>query len=424
MNTFSLIIISNILLILYLPRKYSFAPLLIMPLYLTISQKIIILSLDLNGIRILYLFYWLKIILKNEYSKFKFNNLDKSIILWLISLFILNNILWKFSHLIYNFGFLYDVIGSYFIFRILIRNIDDIRRIILFISISIIPLGIFMLLESIKGLDIYSVYDDTKAIYRHNKVRAKGPFLSPILAGTFAATILPLLIYPLLIKYKNKTLYVIAFIACCLIVYSTLSSGPLLALIFGLFGLFSWHYKNYIKDLLLISFVCFILISIIMKAPIWFLYARISSLIGQGGGYHRAFLVQQFIRYHNEWLLYGTNNTAHWMPYTLAINPNMVDITNHYIVQAIRGGIIPFILFFNILFQTFKLLKNSFKLISNENNTIKLIFWCSGVSLSTHLLSFLSVSYFDQIEIYWFLLLAIISTLTNPRFVKNTQNTL
>lgn len=414
--------ILSIILTLYLPRKYSFIPLLIMPLYFTISQKYIVASLDFNVVRILYFFGWIRITLKNEYSTFKLNRLDKSMIIWLISSFISNNLLWKdFEHIITNCGFIYDVIGSYFFLRILIRDFDDIMRIIYFISIAIIPLSILMVIENIKGFEILSINSVTETIFRNGRIRAKGPFISPILAGTFGATTMSLVIYPLLILKNNKLLYINAFLACCIIVYSTTSSGPLLSLIFCFFCLLLWFFKKYINDLILISIIFLIIVAIIMKAPIWFLFMKISNLIGQGGGYHRSLLVNQFIKYYKEWFMFGTNYTAHWMPYTLAINPNMVDITNHYIAQAIHGGIITFILFLNLIIQSYKLLINSFKSLENSKNYLRILIWCSGVCLSTHLLSFLSVTYFDQIYIYWYLLLAIISTITNQEFSEITK---
>lgn len=45
--------------------------------------------------------------------------------------------------------------------------------------------------------------------------------------------------------------------------------------------------------------------------------------------------------------------------------------------------------------------------------------WSLGVSLFIHAVSFLSVSYFDQMIVFWYLLLAMISAVGDSLNVKN-----
>ena len=85
-----------------------------------------------------------------------------------------------------------------------------------------------------------------------------------------------------------------------------------------------------------------------------------------------------------------------------------MDITNHYIVQAINGGIMMLWLFLAIITNCFKTIGGAVRRIASLPFDEKII-WGFGVALSAHCASFVSVSYFDQIKVFWFWLLAVIA---------------
>ena len=62
------------------------------------------------------------------------------------------------------------------------------------------------------------------------------------------------------------------------------------------------------------------------------------------------------IAHFNEWWLFGTTYTAHWGPAGEVVpsDPNMMDITNHFIVQAVSGGLLKLLLFIAIIVASFK----------------------------------------------------------------------
>src|SRR2546427_9109837 len=90
-----------------------------------------------------------------------------------------------------------------------------------------------------------------------------------------------------------------------------------------------------------------------MKAPVWFLIARVSDIIG-GGGWHRVALIDTAIRHFDEWWLMGTSYTAHWLATQLEVNPDMVDITNQFISEGVGGGILSMCLFIWLIVKCFK----------------------------------------------------------------------
>lgn len=93
-------------------------------------------------------------------------------------------------------------------------------------------------------------------------------------------------------------------------------------------------------------------LQLLMKAPIWYLFARMSDLLGMGGGWYRSALIDAAVGHFAEWGLMGAVYTAHWMPFQLT--PNMADITNQYIGEGVDGGAISMVLFIGILVSAYR----------------------------------------------------------------------
>jgi len=212
---------------------------------------------------------------------------------------------------------------------------------------------------------------------------------------------------------------------------------------------------------------------LIMKAPVWFIIERISGIIG-GGGYHRSELIDQAIKNFDDWWLVGTVYTAHWLPYYLPVSPGYVDITNEFIAQGVTGGVLKLVLFIWIIALAFKIIGNGIhnqelpsklqsmlksKLskrfnalfrprdltIQNRKTSslqidnrlsdktlkpflpeskygISLLYWSLGVSLLAHIVSFISVSYFDQMIVFFYLLLSMIGVVSATELQANKES--
>ncbi len=108
----------------------------------------------------------------------------------------------------------------------------------------------------------------------------------------------------------------------------------------------------------------------------------------------------------------GTSYTANWAPggEVMPNNPNMMDITNHYVTQGIKGGALGLVLFIAVVVVCFKIIGRAVWSRSGWSYQPKLA-WALGVSLACHCTAFISVSYFDQIQVFWFWLLAAIAVI-------------
>ncbi len=413
MNQLGIALITIIgILVLTLPRQMVFIPFLMAICYITFEQQLIIFNLNFTPIRILIFLAWIRVILRGEICEIKLNTIDKAVILWLVISFITYTLLWQTSEaLIYQLGQTYNAGGLYFLFRILIRNIGESENLIKISAIIILPLSIMMIFELFSGRNIFSIFGgvaETSWI-RGGSVRAQGPFLYAGLAGTFGAIMMPFYA-ALWFNDHAKVNAIFGFIAATIITIVSHSSGPLMAYCAGIVGLMIWPFHNRMRIIRYIILFTLILLHIVMKAPVWFVLARMGQLVG-GDAFHRSALIDAAIKHFNEWWLFGTKDTTGWGLSLLQDGDRyFADITNQFIRVGVNGGILSMILFIIIIIMCFRQIGISLRLNERQPFGMRIILWSLGVSLFVNVIAFFSVSYFDQIFIAWFMLLAMISS--------------
>jgi hypothetical protein len=146
-----------------------------------------------------------------------------------------------------------------------------------------------------------------------------------------------------------------------------------------------------------------IALHLVMKAPVWFVIARIDIFSGSTG-FHRAYLIDQAIAHFSDWWLLGTKSIDSWGQDQLH-----GDITNEYISQGVRGGLLTMVLFILIIVVCFRIV-GRLQAYKDLPIAMRTCAWALGAALFAHVLSYLSVSYFDQNLVIWYLLLAMISS--------------
>jgi hypothetical protein len=362
-------------------------------------------------LRILVVFAFARALIRNDHRSFSLNPLDKAIIAWTLSTIVTYTLLWQTGHALVNrIGLCFDTVGVYFICRMYILDIDDIKRVFSLCAVLVVPLAAAMLYEYFTGHNLFAYLGGVSEIseIRDGRVRCQGSFRHPILMGTFGATMLPLILSLWWQKGGSKTVAVLGALACLVIVACSGSSGALMATIYGIAGLLIWFLRDSMKIVRWGIVIAIVIMQLVMKSPFWYVLARLSSVTG-GTGWHRAYLIDQGIRYFNEWWLVGTKVTAHWMPTGLLIDPTKADITNEYLVQGVNGGLITMIIFIVIIVLGFKMAGQTVRKIGKEDFPVGIMIWSMGAALFAHSVSFISVSYFDQIQVFWFFLMAAIS---------------
>ncbi|MBW7956462.1 MAG: hypothetical protein H3C68_01090 [Deltaproteobacteria bacterium] len=388
-------------LMLILPRRAALVPLILAVVFIPIQQRIIIFTLDFFILRILVLFGWARVLLKSEYN-IKLNMIDKLMLLWAFSSITVYTILWHTSAAFVNrLGISFDIIGVYFLTRFLVRSIEDILWVIKTLAVAAIPVAAAMVYEMTTQRNLFSMFGGVPeyTAMREGKLRCQGAFAHPITAGSFSASLLPLFYAARKLKYRSLLMYA-GIAATTLITISTSSSGPALAYLAGILGIFMWHFRDRMRQLRWFLVISLITLHIVMKAPVWALILKV-KLFGASTAYHRYHLIDQFVKRIGEWWLLGVKSTAGWGYY-------LFDVTNHFIRIAVDGGLITLALFIAILatcFQTVGKAVRSGQFAPGMDRVV----WALGTALFVHIVSFFGVSYFDQIKVILYMLLAMIA---------------
>ncbi len=404
-----------------LPRKYALFPLFIVASYITLGQYVVIATANFTMVRILIVFGLVRVMVRGDQASVVPNGLDKAMIAWAVSSVVTYTILWQSGHAFINrMGMCFDTAGVYLVCRLFCNDTRDINRILRLCAVLLIPLAIAMVIEFRTGKNVFSFLGGVPLAseIRYGRVRCQGSFRHPILMGTFGATMLPLLLSLWWKTGKAKTLAVLGSLSCLIIVACAGSSGALMAAGYGIIGLCAWPLRFSMRSVRWLMVFAIIILQFVMKAPFWYVLARLSSFTG-GTGWHRAYLIDQAIRYFNEWWLVGTKVTALWMPTGLLTDPANTDITNQYLLQGVRGGVITMILFIAIVALGFAGVGRTVRILEREDFSARILVWSMGAALFAHAISFVSVAYFDQIQVFWYFLLAAISTSLD--FVKSVE---
>ncbi len=397
------------LLMLVLPRRYALVPVIILTCYMTMGERIMVGGANFTMIRILTLAGWIRIVVRGEMRRLKVNAIDWAMMVWMLSNVVMHTLLWQTGQEFINrLGHAYDAIGLYFLFRFLIRNLDEVARTVRILAVLIVPLAGLMLAEKLTGKNAFGIFGGVMEFtrIRDGALRCQGPFAHPILAGTFGATLVPLFIGMWYTK-RNRLLAIVAIISCLAITVTSASSGPALAAAAGIAGSLAWYRRQWLRKLRWCAVLGLTFLQIVMKAPVWYLMARV-DVFGGSTGYHRAWLIDTAVNHFGEWWLFGIKNSGIW-------DPMLADVTNQYLVEGFDGGLLTMVLFITVIVLCFRAVGIAARRSARiEPLALRLGIWSLGASLFAHALGFLSISYFDQNEVMWYMLLSMISTATAP----------
>jgi hypothetical protein len=398
---------------LFLPRRFAALPVIMTACYITLGQVMGVGPLHFSMMRMIIFFGCLRVIIRKEFRAITFNSIDKIIVAYVVTSAIVYYLLRQDTEAFINtLGFAYNALGLYFIFRAIVHDVSDYYLIFKMLAFVMVPLACAMLVEKATGRNFFSIFGGVPefTMVREGKLRCQGAFSHPILAGTFGATSIPFFIALWVKGTGYKLAAVIGIISATIITITPSSSGPETAYAVVILGLFMWRLRDNMRMIRWVTLFALVALHMVMKAPVWALIGKLSEVIG-GGGWHRVMLIDAAVDHFNEWWLLGTDYTRHWMPTGVTWSEKHTDITNHFIGIGIHGGLISLLLFVTSLVYCFKTIGVRMKEIDPADFPLKFTVWCLGVSLFSHIASFTSVSYFDQIIVFWYLLLAIIAAL-------------
>lgn len=409
----TLFLVAMSLVMLCAGRQKAVAAVLVTAAFIPLGQKIVVAGLNFYFLRLLLLAGLLRVVMRGELARFKTGKIDTFFVGWVLCGVACGILRGPSAE---TFGMAYDALGLYLLFRILIPQCEDALPHLRILAYAAVIIAICMCWETMTGRNLFYVLGGVPecASFRDGRFRAQGPFRHSILAGTFGATLLPMMIGLWYQGGRAKRLAVLGAAACTVITAASASSGPLLCYLIALAGFALWELRQRMYLIRRGIVLTVVALAFVMKAPVWFLIGRISEIVG-GTGWYRSFLIDQAIRHFGQWWLIGTSDTSNWASNeTMLLTPKSIDITNFYIAQGLSGGVLMLILLIAILTRCFKTVGRSVRLGGFRACREKLV-WGFGIALAGHCMAFISVAYFDQIKVFLFWLLAVIVSLATYR---------
>ncbi len=400
-----------IILILVLPRKYAIVPVLLIAFLVPTGQSVYAVGVHWLVIRIIVLvgllrFVVIRVTAKRSPFAGGLNKIDKAFLICVVAQAIAIPLLYMNSQALINqIGILIDCLGGYSLLRALIRDDNDVYRTLKCLALLTVILGVCMVREQITVQNVFGQIGLGRTVpeIREGKIRSQGVFQHSLTAGTFGATLLPLF-FLLWKNGKAKVMAAAGVFGCTVMTICSNSSTPLLAYVAGVLGVFLWPIRKKMKALRWGIVIGLLALQMVMKAPFWFIIAHI-DLTGGSSGYHRAELVDQFLRHISDWWLMGTTNAGTW-------GWDMWDQQNQYVNVGESGGSVALIFFIAMISRSYVRIGNARKL--HQGMRREWLFWFIGCALFANLTAFFGVNYFDQSKISWFALLAMISATTAP----------
>ena len=408
------------ILVILLPRRFAMMPIFAALCIFPIGQSLEIAGLHFYLFRLTLLVSLTRVLVRGELVSASWCMLDTLVLLWMTAFIAIGSI----SHpgwdsFITRGGITFDWLVSYTVARSLLRYRVDFILQIFFLAIILIPLSIAMTVEHVTGKNAFAVLGGVNEIsqFREGQIRAQGPFRHPILAGTFAAALLPLMGGLILMRQGLfRWSGVVGAFCAALIVWASASSGPYITAWSSAFFFCVWGLRHSLRLVRVGILVIVLMLQAGMNRPVWWIFDSMSSFTG-GSGWHRSYIIDAAIQHWHEWWLVGSGRTVHWGGFPPAPSDlNNIDITNEYIVQAVNGGAITLCLFLAALWMCFKRLGSAFRATGGKISIdTEWLAWCTGLALVAQCISFLSVAYFDQTVFYFFWLLSAIAAGTMER---------
>jgi hypothetical protein len=379
--------------------------------YITQGQYIEYLGITITGIRILEAFAFIRVIVRKELAGTKFGLVDKLFIVFFVcylgTKYVHTGILDS-----YSLGLCVDGILSYFTFRSLIVRPEDFVLFHELFAIVIIPFTGVMIWEAVTGQNLFAILGGVPeaSVIRNGLVRCQGSFRHAITAGSTGATVMPLFI-SLVFMRRGKVFGVIGAIASGVIVFASSSSGPLLSALVGIICWCIYLIRDKLKTVRLSIALAIIVLHFMMKAPVWFIFDRISGIIG-GDGWHRSNIIDQFLGSFDDWWLSGMDmeKTIDWAATTTQYG--FADITNYYVSIGINGGLVSLSVFIFILIAILRNIGHglqSQRFLGNDMN--QKILWGIGSAITVNIFNFSAVSYWDQSYVIWYFQMAIAASI-------------
>lgn len=390
------------------PRKRVMIPWLLIVFLVPFGQVVVLGGVHFTVYRIVVIFGLVRLAITKRQvgtSPFAggFSAIDRAFTLCSLFSFIVFSLQWmEVQALIKGLGNLLDALGGYFVLRFLIRDRKDVQRAIKVLAVIAVVQALCMINEQLTHRNVFGLLGGSpvKVSARDGKLRSMGSFEVYITAGVFGATLPPLFIW-LWSDRKSRIVSSLGLVGATVMTVTSNSSTPLLAYVAGIVGLCFWPLRRRMRAFRWGLVMVLVGLHLYMKAPVWALIQRI-DLTGSSSGFHRYMLVDQCIRHFSDWWLIGFKDYNTW-------GFDMWDLSDQYVASALTGGLATLVTFVLVISRSFGRLGTARRLADGDRKR-EWCFWCIGAALLSHVVAYFGIGYFDQVQVAWYALLAIIGS--------------
>lgn len=412
-------IISCAVLLLRPARAFSvyIIALLFYPVYLVVRLG----PLDISLARIVVAVLLLRCLLNAQLrNKFNWCRLDSWVTFAAIANLCIALIAWKLP-IAKSFenasGHLADTYFAYLAARLCLTDYKAVVTSIKWIAITLVPLAMLGVIESYTGWGPYyrlvvycpwqQVTEPTLNI-RSGFYRAIGPFSHPILFGAAFAMFLPMVYW---LRHQGGSWRIGSCVIAGILAIgalSSMSSGPVMMLVFAFCFLLLERHKNYVKPILIFTAISCVLVEVISNRTFYHVLASYADPIG-GTGWHRAKLMDIAIERFGEWWLlgYGQQDPG----WGAALGMSWTDITNNYLVAGVKYGMLGVIALCGVLAVSISML-----IRLHKSATLPLLrswYWAMGSVIVALIISFNAFTLFGQATTLFYCILGFVGSSAN-----------
>jgi hypothetical protein len=401
---FILVLVS--LVVLRATRGWALVAVMAGVLYLTQGQVVEIAGVSMFAFRFVEIAGVLRVISRGEFAQIVRNPIDRILVLLYVYIMLVN-VLRGTDTMMYHIGIAADTIMVYLIVRALVQTAAEWEVFLIRFLVLLIPYTCLVLMENVFRFNVFSALGGVEfgEWERAGRLRSQGSFRHPSLLGTLGASFLPLYIGVFRAGISRR-MGLLGIMACAGIVWASNSGGPASMAAVGLVGWLLWPLRGKVNIVKWIFLTGLMALFAVMKAPIWYLPAKVSAVTG-GDGWHRSYLMDIAFQNVDRWWLAGMpiHETSDWFPYKLDVTGG-ADITNGYLSIGFSAGVLGMGLFVWLLICALRRIGAALQLDQGSlrgRERVTAMLWGLGVTVVAHGFNWLGITYFDQSFALWLL---------------------
>lgn len=396
------------------------------PSYLSVSVG----TIDFTVSRLVILAIFANLFLRTSLPrKFKFIWLDKLVVIYFFCQILAGTIT---SHLIPVFlinraGAVFDTVLPYFAVRMIVTRRKEYLTLLRGILIIAAPLAIIGLYQCLTGNNPVGFFKEYAAwgarkqyvpISRLGFYRADVTFSMSIMFGLFFAMFGPVCAGILHNAKKCNTLYWFGLGLMGVGIFSSMSSGPMLAGLLSISFIAFYRWRNSWKPVVITIILMCGLVEVISNRHFYDVLGGLT--LNPATAWYRSKLIDV--------ALFEGGMSGHWLTgfdqftdpgWGLMIDGRRTDAVNHYLLVLARYGLIGLIPFLALYTMAVKRLIDAYKTSLFEPD--RWLVWCLSGALFGLAGAFMSVSLFGQPTTVFYMMLGLCGAMS---IIVTQQNTL